>query len=146
MEQSDIDRFFNKVNKTDTCWLWTGCINSSGYGKFTYNKKTLLPHRVSWILAGNTFTDGLEICHSCRNRHCVNPEHLREDTKKANSQDRFRDGTDPTGSKNGRAKLTEQDVIAIRASDKTNAELARMYNVSRANIGHIIKRRFWTHI
>ena len=68
--------FWRKVNRTDTCWLWTGYINEDGYGEFTSRAlSTRLAHRISKGLDDGYLFD-LPLDHLCRNRHCVRPEHL----------------------------------------------------------------------
>lgn len=71
-------RFWGRVAKTRSCWLWTGAINAGGYGQTYWHNRRLLAHRVSWMLAGRGAipTDRV-IDHICRKRNCVNPDHLR---------------------------------------------------------------------
>ena len=90
-------------------------------------------------------------CHSCRNRHCVNPNHLRWGTHQDNTDDMMRDGTSPVGNKNGNSKLTEEQVLSIRREyeeieEMTKQQLADKYGVSRVLISRIINRKIWTHI
>ena len=73
------ERFWRKVLKTESCWLWLGCVSPNGYGYIQINKKPYLVHRLSYEMANNTkLPNGhsLEIDHLCRNKRCVNPEHL----------------------------------------------------------------------
>ena len=114
MSEQDKKRFFDKVNKTDTCWLWTGCKHPFGYGEFRYENKRQRAHRVSWILAGNTISEGLVIRHKCLSKNCVNPEHLETGTMKQNGEDMIRDGTNTAGEKHPFLKLTDQQVLEIR--------------------------------
>lgn len=81
------ERFWPKVNKTDSCWLWTGTTGSTGYGNFYAGKvdgayKWVGAHRFSYELVNGT-TD-LEIDHLCRVRACVRPDHLEAVTTKEN--------------------------------------------------------------
>ena len=140
-----LERFCKFIDFTDTCWLWTSS-KSGGYGVFWGGDKTWAAHRYAWVLSGQTLIEGLEICHSCRNRHCVNPDHLRQDTRSANMFDKIADGTNNKGEKHNLAKLTDKTVLEIRASDKTQKELSVIYNVSYRQINYIIHRRTWKHI
>jgi hypothetical protein len=82
-------RFWAKVNKTDTCWLWTGHIDRGcGYGKFTadWRKGSELAHRVSFYLAHGFYPKG-ETCHTCDVRACVRPDHLYDGTRSDNMRD-----------------------------------------------------------
>ena len=81
-------RFWNHVDKTATCWLWTSEINK-GYGRLTINAKHVLAHRFAYELLIGPIPDGLELDHLCRVRHCVNPEHLEPVTTSVNVQRAF---------------------------------------------------------
>lgn len=76
------ERFFKyiAVNSKNGCWVWTGSL-TKGYESFVFciNKKakTFRAHRVSYSIFKSTDIHGLVIDHICRNRSCVNPDHLR---------------------------------------------------------------------
>ena len=78
------ERFWSKVEKTDFCWNWTAT-TSSGYGTFKINKKTNLSHRLSYEDFYGKIPKGLQIDHLCRNKRCVNPEHLEAVTSRENT-------------------------------------------------------------
>ena len=69
-------RFWAKVQKTDTCWIWTANKNRKGYGRFLLKGRLVVPHRYSYELLKGQIPDGMQIDHLCRNTLCVNPEHL----------------------------------------------------------------------
>ena len=79
-------RFWSRVNKTETCWEWTGTLIKGGYGKITYGSKQAVAHRVSYEMSGEVIPAGMDIDHICHNRACVRPEHLRLATRKQNSE------------------------------------------------------------
>lgn len=80
-------RFWDKVNKTDNCWLWTGKIDD-GYGRFSYNKKLYLVHRLIVAIMKEPVFPDMVIDHICKVRNCCNPDHLRQVTKSENSSNR----------------------------------------------------------
>lgn len=71
------EKFRNKFVVLDNgCWQWQGAKNSHGYGEITINKAGLASHRVSYEYLVGEISDGMTIDHLCRNRACVNPEHM----------------------------------------------------------------------
>lgn len=79
-------RFLAKINVTEDCWEWTSA-RINGYGRFgTTGKETVLAHRWSFEhLGGQTLIEGLTLDHLCRNRGCVNPDHLEQVTSRENT-------------------------------------------------------------
>jgi hypothetical protein len=84
-----LERFWMKVQKGTSCWIWTGG-SSNGYGLFTESSKgkTHIAHRFSYEQTVGPIPDGLHLDHRCRNRRCVNPDHLRPVTNKQNGEHR----------------------------------------------------------
>ncbi len=83
----DLEReFFKNVQKTNTCWLWTGITNRGGYGSF----KGKGAHRVILQLHGKEIPKGMVVCHKCDVRNCVRPEHLVIGTPWDNVKDMYR--------------------------------------------------------
>lgn len=70
------ERFWSKVNKTESCWLWTAYINIGGYGTFTGDRQGILVHRWAYEDLIGPIPSGLVLDHLCRVRNCVNPDHL----------------------------------------------------------------------
>lgn len=84
----DNKRFWEKVNKTDTCWNWTAGKNGVGYGAIRIQDKQQLAHRVSFEWHYGPIPAGSEVDHLCHNTACVNPSHLRLATSAINGQNR----------------------------------------------------------
>jgi len=79
--------FWAKVNKTEDCWLWTASTDQHGYGMFWTGTKMRLAHRVSVeMVTGASPTEHLD--HVCHTPGCVNPDHLREVSRKQNMENR----------------------------------------------------------
>ena len=78
------NRIADKIDDTGDCWVWAAARHHpSGYGKVWWNQKTRYAHRVVWqILVGPIDTDGLD--HLCRERACVNPDHLEPVSNREN--------------------------------------------------------------
>lgn len=86
-------RFWVKVEKTESCWNWTGGKISTGYGSIGLgapSRKTALAHRISYELCIGPIPEGLVIDHTCGNRGCVNPGHLQAVTQKQNTENRHK--------------------------------------------------------
>src|SRR5579872_16426 len=80
-----VSRFMKFVRRCPSgCWLWSGCILKNGYGQFWLNDKNWKAHRVSYLLFKGRLIEGLVIDHLCRNRACVNPDHLELVTHRTN--------------------------------------------------------------
>lgn len=77
-------RFWAKVDKTETCWLWTAGLNRHGYGQFKLNGRTRTAHRLAYEWLVGEIPEGLHLDHLCRVRHCVNPDHLEPVTCRVN--------------------------------------------------------------
>lgn len=80
-----LDRFMAFVRKQDNgCWEWTGSKDRGGYGRFSYERKPVLAHRWIHEKINGPVPDGLQLDHLCRNRSCVNPNHLEVVTQREN--------------------------------------------------------------
>lgn len=83
---NELDRFFAKVDKTDTCWIWTASLNHKGYGQFqssTYGRP-MLAYRFAYLMLVGEVPEGLVLDHICEVKACVNPQHLEPITNQEN--------------------------------------------------------------
>lgn len=88
MPKKTIDAFWKKVEKTDSCWNWQGCLDSDGYGRFQFNYQRWKTHRLSYHVHKGSIPLDMCVCHSCDNPKCVNPDHLWLGTTQDNTRDR----------------------------------------------------------
>jgi hypothetical protein len=77
------DRFWSKVNKTDSCWFWVGAKSTNGYGATWVNGKVVSAHRASFFIEHGRWPKEM-LDHLCRQKSCVNPEHLEEVSNREN--------------------------------------------------------------
>lgn len=80
-----VKRFLSKVQITQYCWIWKGGKFESGYGYFNYNYKLVRSHRMSYMLFKGKIPEELQLDHLCRNKLCVNPQHLEAVTQRINN-------------------------------------------------------------
>jgi hypothetical protein len=152
-----VDRFWKYVDKSGDCWLWTGAKTFGGYGVIHDSGrkgKIVRAHRLSWELHNGPFPAELDVCHKCDNPACVRPDHLFLGSAKDNVADMVHKGRasggSPRGSLHHQAKLTEAQVLDIRAAHAAGAasqrQLAREYGVDRKAIQQVIRRKTWIHV
>lgn len=83
-KMTDEERFWSKADKSGDCWNWTACVSTRGYGQFSIQRKPRLAHRIAYEMSKGEIPAGMEIDHTCHNRACVKPDHLRVVTRKQN--------------------------------------------------------------
>lgn len=144
-----------KVNKTDTCWLWTAAKFDNGYGAFKETPtKQVRAHRWSYEHFVGPIPDGLILMHTCDVPACVNPDHLQPGTQAENQQDMVRKGrlglrpqTSKANIRKGRAKLSPALAAEIREryaqGGCTYRSLGREYGVHNVTIGLIVRHEIW---
>lgn len=82
------ERFWPKVSKTDSCWLWQASLDGKGYGQINGGRtptRMMRAHRVAYELVIGPIPDGLDLDHLCRTPRCVNPDHLEPVTRRENT-------------------------------------------------------------
>ena len=149
------ERFWSKVKKSDPdkCWEWTATFDKrSGYGKISTTKhRNMAAHRASYEIHNSSIDNTLCVLHKCDNPTCVNPDHLFLGTKQDNNLDKLSKGraAGPKGTNNKSAKLTEADILVIRAmidNKISDVAIAKQFNVYSTTIRMIRLRKTWNHI
>ena len=134
-------------DETNDCVLWPYGLTAQGYGQTYDDGVSAHVHVLACAHAHGPKPDGQEVCHSCRNRHCFNPRHVRWGTRKENVADMRRDGTISRGERNGHAVLTESQVLEIRrryaAGGITQQALADEYGMARSSISGYTNGHRW---
>lgn len=146
------ERFWSAIDKSPgqgpngDCWEWTLGRLEWGYGRFAVGRGEVKAHRMAYELAVGPVPDGLMVCHHCDNPPCCNPSHLFVGDGFDNMGDMAAKGRSLQGVKHHKAKLSDDDVRAIRVDTRRQVEIAEEYGVSRGLVGHIKRRLIWKHI
>lgn len=149
---SAAQQFWKRVIKGETpddCWGWSGSSTAFGYSQFHVKRVTTLAHRFSYELHHGPIPAGMVVRHSCHTPSCANPLHLVLGTQADNIADSVNSERHCRGESHGCAKLTEAQVIEIRAQRAAGASypsLSEKFGVSAYTIGEICRRESWGHV
>lgn len=148
------DNFWQHIQKTDTCWIWTGTIGKSGHGYVISRRlaKRTGAHRISWELHNGPIPEGLCVCHNCPggdNPACCNPAHLFLGTQADNMVDAKNKKRIRSGSRHHATKFSEDQIAVIfemHRSGQSHRSIATRLGVTHMTIGRIIRGQSWTHV
>jgi len=150
MTQEFIQRFWLHVTvgQPDECWPWKLSRSLFGHGQVAVNGRPRRAHRVAYELAHGSIDPSLHVLHSCDNPSCCNPAHLRQGTDADNMADAILRGRlNPCrGEKSARAKLTTDQVRALRVASGTNVSLGRLFGVAPHTISRVRSGVRWRHL
>lgn len=73
---SDTDRFWDRVDRTDNCWIWIGRLDRQGFGLLHFRGKAWKAHRLAVALDDPSFDPANRVLASCGERRCVRPDHM----------------------------------------------------------------------
>lgn len=145
--------FWENVDRSGECWLWTAGTDATNYGTLRWNGKKDRTHRVSWTLANGPVPRGMHVLHHCDVKLCVRPDHLFLGTQGDNNRDMWSKHRENMcglfklrGEQHARSKLTDAAVRTIRERGRTVRELARQFNVSIAAIEAVLYGKTWRHV
>ena len=139
-------RFEAKFRVTPGCWEWTAGFFTNGYGQFWFREKVISAHVASHIIYLGEIPDGLWVLHRCDNRKCVNPDHFFLGTRIDNIEDMLAKGRNQMGEAHYQAKLTKEDVLAIRNDSRPIRQIAAEYGVHHTSIGAIKNGKSWRSV
>jgi hypothetical protein len=152
-EPMTLDYFKSRsvVDGESGCWLWQHSRNRGGYGGIKTAGRNRPAHRVAFeIVSGQPVPPGLDVCHKCDVRNCVNPEHLFVGTRAENMADCARKGRgrkqEGRGDTAPAAKLTSAAVLEIRRSFLSASQLAQRFGVHKSTVLLARVGRTWGHI
>lgn len=134
------------------CHICTShCVDRFGYPMVGDSGRLRRLHRWVFEREYGPIPQGICVCHSCDNPACINPEHLFLGSHADNMADMIRKGRShrvQQGEQNGRAKLTDVIVMAIKreAGRTSQGSLARRYGVAQSTVWEVIRGRTWAHV
>ncbi len=141
--QQAIDKLYaNSIVNENGCWLWLGGVHEKGYGRIGINGRVEKTHRASFLYYRGAIIEG--VFHTCDTPNCWNPDHLFTGINADNVKDKVAKGRQARGASHG--KLTEEQVLLIRASPLPKKALGRLYGVAAATIWAIKNRKSWRHL
>ena len=162
-----LERFWQKVDKSGECWLWTGAKGGGKYGQLSVGGKRVRAHRWIYEQTYGPLPLDIDCCHKCDIRLCVRPDHLFAGTRSDNMQDCAQKGRHnmqtqpgcssfhnpgfprPRGEGHGMSKLTASKVLAIRelkAAGESSSKVAAKFGVSKSIVSQIARREVWAHV
>lgn len=121
------------VDAVTGCWLWQLKLSTTGYGR----KEGTYAHIYYYKLKYGPVPDGKELDHLCRNRACINPDHVEPVSHTINTI------------RGARTKYNEEIVKEVRRLHTTGLgyrKLAKLLDMPRSTIGFIIRRDIWKHV
>jgi len=121
-------------------------ITKFGYEQVVFNEGTALVHALVMLAFYGLPPEGMEVCHADNNKQNNSLTNLRYGTRKSNEADKDIHGTRLWGESHHQVRLSSEDVLSIRVSDKPRRELAEMYGVCLRHIFAIRAKKSWRRL
>lgn len=140
--------FYSMPEPNSGCLLWLASVDDDGYGELRWKGKMRRVNRLTWQAQRGPIPHGLCVCHTCDVPSCRNIDHFFLGTNEENSADRDAKGrlADRRGALNTSAKLTVDQVVAIRSDARVQRRIAEEYGVAPSIICRIKSGGLWGHI
>ena len=139
-------RFLSKVQICENgCHEWHGAMQANGYGRFNPFGKSMYAHRFVALMKYGKLSGSKDVCHTCDNRKCVNPDHLFIGTRKENMEDCVAKNRQAKGEKLSK-RFCEADILEIRRLAKNGLkikQISEQFGASKTTIRHIVNNETW---
>ena len=146
-------RFWERVAKSDGCWLWTGPSSDNGYGRIGKGGRgggVEYVHRLSYEMHRGPIPPGMQVCHTCDVRRCVNPNHFFLGNHADNMHDAMRKGRiDTRGAGNAMSTITTEQALEIRERHdrgEGGASISRAMGITVGIVRRVGNRTRWGHL
>lgn len=128
-------RFLAKVDhkgfSPNACWVWTGASKGNGYGNVSIKGRQEGAHRYAYrLFVSPEIPDGMDVCHTCDNRACVNPDHLFVGTRAENAADMVSKGRAAGGNRKHLREYQVQEIRQRLAAGLSPRQISSQMNVN----------------
>lgn len=141
------------LSKADTkgfdhtqCWPWLGAGKGNGYGSFKAGDQFRTAHSMAYELMVGPIPDGMEVCHSCDNRYCINPDHLFVGTRGDNMQDMKHKGRGSGGNRKHLKEVQVQEIRRRLLAGNSPRKIANQMNVNYGTVTAIKEGRSYVGV
>jgi len=132
LSKVDVKRFNSKE-----CWPWKGAGKGNGYGHASYLGENIPAHRLSYKLFRGDIPEGMDVCHKCDNRWCVNPHHLFVGTRSENVADMVAKGRGDGGKRKHLKEVHIQEIRRRLNAGVKVSEISETMDIGAATINSI---------